>query len=141
MRWRVMKARASTFVLVASRSLSVMRRTLTGRRRSWRFRCRRRGIGCPDRRRDQCRLLQIDSSGLFALEPDVPLVVPEVNLYVLADISNRNVIAVAGSTSQLLAALAVNDQGTVAHRRHQYVISVRTGKSGRCAGWTECEAA
>lgn len=37
MRWRVMKAPASTSVLVASRSLSRMRRTLTGRRRSWRF--------------------------------------------------------------------------------------------------------
>lgn len=37
MRWRVMKARASTSVLVASLSLSRMRRTLTGRRRSWRF--------------------------------------------------------------------------------------------------------
>lgn len=31
------EARASTSVLVASRSLSRMRRTLTGRRRSWRF--------------------------------------------------------------------------------------------------------
>ncbi|SUG77035.1 semialdehyde dehydrogenase [Salmonella enterica subsp. enterica] len=89
--------------------------------------------------------LVIDSSGLFALEPDVPLVVPEVNPYVLADYRNRNVIAVADSlTSQLLAALKplIDQGGTVAHRRHQYVISVRTGeKSGRCAGRTECEAA
>ncbi|EHH0636910.1 aspartate-semialdehyde dehydrogenase [Salmonella enterica] len=55
--------------------------------------------------------LVIDSSGLFALEPDVPLVVPEVNPYVLADY--RNVIAVADSlTSQLLAALKpLIDQG------------------------------
>lgn len=50
--------------------------------------------------------LVIDLSGLFALEPDVPLVVPEVNPFVLADYRNRNVIAVADSqTSQLLAAL------------------------------------
>ena len=50
--------------------------------------------------------LVIDSSGLFALEPDVPLVVPEVNPSVLADYRNRNVIAVAKSlTSQLLASL------------------------------------
>ncbi|MEB2702286.1 aspartate-semialdehyde dehydrogenase [Citrobacter koseri] len=50
--------------------------------------------------------LVIDSSGLFALEPDVPLVVPEVNPSVLADYRNRNVIAVANSlTSQLLASL------------------------------------
>ncbi|EBZ7692636.1 aspartate-semialdehyde dehydrogenase [Salmonella enterica subsp. enterica serovar Enteritidis] len=57
--------------------------------------------------------LVIDSSCLFALEPDVPLVVPEVNPYVLADYRNRNVIAVADSlTSQLLAALKpLIDQG------------------------------
>ncbi|MEA1362393.1 aspartate-semialdehyde dehydrogenase [Salmonella enterica] len=57
--------------------------------------------------------LVIDSSGLFALEPDVPLVVPEVNPYVLADYRNRKVIAVADSlTSQLLAALKpLIDQG------------------------------
>ncbi|EHB6283553.1 aspartate-semialdehyde dehydrogenase [Salmonella enterica subsp. enterica serovar Infantis] len=57
--------------------------------------------------------LVIDSSGLFALEPDVPLVVPEVNPYELADYRNRNVIAVADSlTSQLLAALKpLIDQG------------------------------
>lgn len=57
--------------------------------------------------------LVIDSSGLFALEPDVPLIVPEVNPYVLADYRNRNVIAVADSlTSQLLAALKpLIDQG------------------------------
>ncbi|ESJ18604.1 semialdehyde dehydrogenase [Salmonella enterica subsp. diarizonae serovar 60:r:e,n,x,z15 str. 01-0170] len=57
--------------------------------------------------------LVIDSSGLFALEPDVPLVVPEVTPHVLADYRNRNVIAVADSlTSQLLAALKpLIDQG------------------------------
>ncbi len=48
----------------------------------------------------------IDLSGLFALEPDVPLVVPDVNPFVLADYRNRNVIAVPNSlTSQLLTAL------------------------------------
>lgn len=85
----------------------------------------------------------IDSSGLFALEPDVPLVVPEVNPYVLADYRNRNVIAVADSlTSQLLAALAVNRSGdrraspsSVCYQRPH------RGKSGRCAGRTECEVA
>jgi Aspartate-semialdehyde dehydrogenase len=50
--------------------------------------------------------LVIDLSGLYALEPDVPLVVPEVNPFVLADYRNRNLIAVPDSqTSQLLAAL------------------------------------
>jgi len=50
--------------------------------------------------------LVIDASGLFALEPDVPLVVPDVNPFVLADYRNRNIIAVPDSlTSQLLTAL------------------------------------
>jgi len=50
--------------------------------------------------------LVIDTSGLFALEPDVPLVVPDVNPFVLADYRNRNIIAVPDSlTSQLLIAL------------------------------------
>lgn len=50
--------------------------------------------------------LVIDSSGLFALEPDVPLVVPEVNAYALEDYRNRNLVAIAGSlTSQLLVAI------------------------------------
>ena len=50
--------------------------------------------------------LIIDSSGLYAMEPDVPLVVPDVNPDVLADYRNRNLVAVADSlTSQLLTAL------------------------------------
>lgn len=50
--------------------------------------------------------LVIDTSGLFALEPDVPLVVPDVNPHVLGDYRNRNLVAVADSlTSQLLSAL------------------------------------
>lgn len=50
--------------------------------------------------------LVIDSSDLFALEPDVPLVVPDVNPQVLADYRNRNIISVADAlTSQLLCAI------------------------------------
>lgn len=50
--------------------------------------------------------LVIDLSGLFSPEPDVPLVVPDVNPFVLADYRNRNIIAVPNSlTSQLLTAL------------------------------------
>lgn len=50
--------------------------------------------------------LVIDMSGLFALEPDVPLVVPDVNPFVLADYRNRNIVALPDSlTSQLLTAL------------------------------------
>ena len=57
--------------------------------------------------------LVIYISGLFAREPAVPLVVPEVNPFVLTDYRNRNVIAVPDSlTSQLLAALKpLIDQG------------------------------
>ncbi|EJE9586757.1 aspartate-semialdehyde dehydrogenase [Salmonella enterica] len=70
--------------------------------------------------------LVIDSSGLFALEPDVPLVVPEVNPYVLADYRNRNVIAVADSlTSQLLAALKpLIDQGGLSRIAVTSMLSV-----------------
>lgn len=50
--------------------------------------------------------LVIDSSGVFALEPDVPLIIPGVNDDVLVDYRNRNIIAVAESlTSQLLVAV------------------------------------
>ncbi|MEQ1968642.1 aspartate-semialdehyde dehydrogenase [Xenorhabdus nematophila] len=50
--------------------------------------------------------LVIDSSGLFAAEPDVPLVVPGVNPHALAEYRNRNIVAVAdSSTSQILTAI------------------------------------
>ncbi|QZY91486.1 aspartate-semialdehyde dehydrogenase [Pantoea dispersa] len=50
--------------------------------------------------------LVIDSSDLLALEPDVPLVVPDVNPQVLADYRNRNIITVADAlVSQLLSAI------------------------------------
>ena len=50
--------------------------------------------------------LVIDSSDLFALEPDVPLVVPDVNPQVLADYRNRNIVTVADAlVSQLLSAI------------------------------------
>ena len=50
--------------------------------------------------------LVIDSSDYFALSPDVPLVVPDVNPQVLADYRNRNLVSVADSlTSQLLSAI------------------------------------
>lgn len=77
----------------------------------------------------------IDSSGLFALEPDVPLVVPEVNPFVLTDYRNRNVIAVPDSlTSQLLAALKpLIDQGGLSRISVTSLISASAGaKSGRC---------
>lgn len=66
-----------------------------GREASIRYADQAAEIGC----------LVIDGSGVFSLEPDVPLVVPSVNPSVLADYRNRNIIAVAHSlTSQLLTA-------------------------------------
>ena len=50
--------------------------------------------------------LVIDSSPLFALSPDVPLVIADVNPHVLADYRNRNIVSVADSlVSQLLCAI------------------------------------
>lgn len=50
--------------------------------------------------------LVIDTSGLFALESDVPLIVPDVNPQVLAEYRNRNIVAIADSmVSQLLTAI------------------------------------
>lgn len=70
--------------------------------------------------------LVIDLSGLFALEPDVPLVVPDVNPFVLADYRNRNIIAVPDSlTSQLLTALKpLIDDGGLARITVTSLLSV-----------------
>ncbi|MEI7188099.1 aspartate-semialdehyde dehydrogenase [Dickeya dianthicola] len=70
--------------------------------------------------------LVIDSSGLFALEPDVPLVVPGVNPQVLADYRNRNIVAVADSlTSQLLTAIKpLTDQAGLSRLHVTNLLSV-----------------
>ncbi|MBN7818960.1 aspartate-semialdehyde dehydrogenase [Bowmanella yangjiangensis] len=48
----------------------------------------------------------IDNTSQFRYEPDIPLVVPEVNAHVLADFRNRNIIANPNcSTIQMLVAL------------------------------------
>ncbi|WP_039058809.1 aspartate-semialdehyde dehydrogenase [Enterobacter sp. Bisph1] len=75
--------------------------------------------------------LVIDSSGLFALEPDVPLVVPDINPFVLADYRNRNIIAVPDSlTTQLLVALKpLIDEGGFSRVNVTSMLSVsRNGK-------------
>ncbi|XTZ39613.1 aspartate-semialdehyde dehydrogenase [Salmonella enterica] len=75
--------------------------------------------------------LVIDTSGLFALEPDVPLVMPDINPFVLADYRNRNIIAVPDSlTSQLLAALKpLIDEGGLSRVAVTNMLSVsRRGK-------------
>ena len=51
--------------------------------------------------------LVIDLSGLFALEPDVPLVVPDVNPFVLGDYRNRNLLA--GQSAKLLNGIPIDE--------------------------------
>ncbi len=114
MHWHVTKAQANICALVVRQSPCRMLPNLTGRRRNWRFFVAGKeatATWVEEATNSGC--LVIDSSGLFALEPDVPLVVPEVNPFVLADYRNRNVIAVPDSlTSQLLASLKpLIDQG------------------------------
>ena len=70
--------------------------------------------------------LVIDSSGLFAMEPDVPLVVPDVNPFVLSEYRNRSLIAVASSlTCQLLSALKpLIEQGGLSRIQVTNLLSV-----------------
>ena len=78
----------------------------TGRRRSWPFAAGAEATASYIEDATNSGCLVIDLSGLFSMEPDVPLVVPDVNPFVLADYRNRNIIAVPNSlTSQLLTAL------------------------------------
>lgn len=87
----------------------------------------------------------IDLSGLFSLEPDVPLVVPDVNPFVLADYRNRNIIAVPNSlTSQLLTALKpLIDDGGLSRISVTSLLSASANgkKSRRSTGRAEREAA
>ncbi|HAS22978.1 MAG TPA: aspartate-semialdehyde dehydrogenase, partial [Idiomarina loihiensis] len=48
----------------------------------------------------------IDNTSEYRYEPDIPLVVPEVNAWALADFRNRNIIANPNcSTIQMMVAL------------------------------------
>ncbi len=70
--------------------------------------------------------LIIDSSGLFAMEHDIPLVVPGVNPDSLAHYRNRNIVAVADSlTSQLLTAIKpLTEQAGLARLHVTSLLSV-----------------
>ncbi|GBU12954.1 semialdehyde dehydrogenase [Enterobacterales bacterium] len=70
--------------------------------------------------------LVIDSSGLFAMEHDIPLVVPGVNPDSLAHYRNRNIVAVADSlTSQLLTAIKpLTEQAGLARLHVTSLLSV-----------------
>ena len=51
----------------------------------------------------------IDNTSHFRMDPDVPLIVPEVNGYAIADYRNRNIIANPNcSTMQLVVALKLS---------------------------------
>ncbi|OZI14290.1 aspartate-semialdehyde dehydrogenase [Sodalis-like symbiont of Philaenus spumarius] len=69
--------------------------------------------------------LVVDVSGLFALEPDGPLVVPGVNDDVLADYRDRNMVAVADAlTSQILLAVKpLTDLAGLAHLHVRNLLS------------------
>lgn len=77
--------------------------------------------------------LVIDNSGLFSLEPDVPLVVPSVNPQMLAEYRNRNIVAVADSlTSQLLTAIKpLSDLADLA--RLQVTVMLAASAHGKAA--------
>lgn len=77
--------------------------------------------------------LVIDNSGLFSLEPDVPLVVPSVNPQALAEYRNRNIVAVADSlTSQLLTAIKpLSDLADLA--RLQVTVMLAASAHGKAA--------
>lgn len=76
--------------------------------------------------------LVIDTSHAFALEPDVPLVVPTVNEHVLADYRNRNIIAIADSlVSQLLIAITpLIEEGNQIQHLHvtNFISASKLGK-------------
>lgn len=77
--------------------------------------------------------LVIDSSGQFSLDPDVPLVVPEVNPQVLEEYRNRNIVSVADSlTCQLLSVIKpLADQAGAGRLQIVNLLSVAT--SGKAA--------
>lgn len=77
--------------------------------------------------------LVIDSSDAFALEPDVPLVVPGVNPQALAEYRNRNIVAVADSlTSQLLRVIGpLSEEAGLARLQVTCLLSASAhGKAG-----------
>lgn len=65
----------------------------------------------------------MDVSGLFALEPDVPLVVPGVNDDVLADYRNRNMVADALTSQLLLALKPLTDLAGLSHLHVSTMLS------------------
>ena len=71
--------------------------------------------------------LVIDLSGLFSLEPDVPLVVPDVNPFVLADYRNRNHCSTAQPHQPAAdrAEAADRRRWPVAYFRDQPAVSLR----------------
>lgn len=71
----------------------------------------------------------IDNSSLFRMEPDIPLIIPEVNVEALAGYSKRNIIANPNcSTAQLLVALKpLHDAATI----KRVVIATYQSVSGK----------
>ena len=75
----------------------------------------------------------IDNSSYFRMDPDVPLIVPEVNAHAIADYRERNIIANPNcSTAQLVVALKpLHDAATIKRVVVSTYQSVSgTGKAG-----------
>ena len=75
----------------------------------------------------------IDNSSYFRMDPDVPLIVPEVNAHAIADYRKRNIIANPNcSTAQLVVALKpLHDAATIKRVVVSTYQSVSgTGKAG-----------
>ncbi|HVH48523.1 MAG TPA: aspartate-semialdehyde dehydrogenase [Sphingomicrobium sp.] len=75
----------------------------------------------------------IDNSSCFRMDPDVPLIVPEVNAHAIADYRKKNIIANPNcSTAQLVVALKpLHDAATIKRVVVSTYQSVSgTGKSG-----------
>lgn len=70
----------------------------------------------------------IDSSSIFAMEADIPLVVPDVNPTALAEYRNRNIIAIAScAVSQLVTSLKpLNDAVGLSHLHVVNMVSAST---------------
>ena len=86
-------------------------------------------------RRARCAIV-IDNSSAWRMDPDVPLVVPEVNAHALDGFAKKGIIANPNcSTAQLVVALKpLHDQGDdQARRRLDLSIGVgrRQGRDGR----------
>ena len=80
----------------------------------------------------------IDNSSLFRMDPDVPLIVPEVNADAIAGYSKKNIIANPNcSTAQLVVALKpLHDAAKI--KRVVVATYQSVSGTGKARRWTSC---